>query len=537
MEAVRQPGIRGLALSRTDLVWAATAILLVLGLALRARGYLWKTIPFWQDESSWAIRLMKWRLFADTIRPPGFMAVSKGLAVTFSPSETVLRALPWLGGACALLTAPAVAKRLFTSSGARLLFVAVIALHPGAIDLAKEFKPYSVSMALHLGCLLLGLRYMSSGKAGDLAASLGLLLVAALFSHDALFAYPGLFGLLLFEAWRARRRRHALAIGLVALATVALLLGLYGRIWSRAASDGGATSDYWGRKYDVFYVPADAMDTSRLGWTSSKLGELAALPGMRRESWRGKNVSASSLADLKQLDVDVWQTLGLLGCAMLCYRRRWRELLLLVMPLGVLLCFNRLGYWPLGAFRTNLFLLVYAAGLAAAAIDRREGPARAQDLLPAGLLVLVPFLLLGRTAHARKVSSMSAGSAFPEALQALAAMRYDTSTAGPRALLALDSASCASWRYYTQYHPDKAATAKLVERFRANCSKGPQGMARMLRRALRSPKSRAYMLLSSGSSLDEVEASLPSDLTVDAHASVGKRDQLVLRVKKRRSRR
>ena len=76
--------------------------------------------------------------------------------------------MPWLASVGALGMAPFLARRFFRAHAARLLFVAVIALHPCATDLAKEFKPYSVSMALHMGLMLLTLRYLESKKASDL---------------------------------------------------------------------------------------------------------------------------------------------------------------------------------------------------------------------------------------------------------------------------------------------------------------------------------------------------------------------------------
>jgi len=224
---VGQTQTRARIFSGADAVWLATAALLLMGFAFRARGYLIGTIAFWEDEASWAMRLVDLPLSEHTIRPLGFMAASKLLAQLFSPSETVLRAMPWLAGLASLSMAPFLAGRLFSSVAARLLFIAIIALHPAAIDLAKEFKPYSSSLALHMAFLLLGLRYLDTRRARDLAPLLGLLFLGTFISQDAIFAYPGLFALLLFEAFRARRGRQLLSIALTAVATLALLTAMY----------------------------------------------------------------------------------------------------------------------------------------------------------------------------------------------------------------------------------------------------------------------------------------------------------------------
>lgn len=52
---------------------------------------------------------------------------------TFANTETVLRALPWVAGIATTLAAPWLARRLYRTPAARLLFVAVIALSPFAI--------------------------------------------------------------------------------------------------------------------------------------------------------------------------------------------------------------------------------------------------------------------------------------------------------------------------------------------------------------------------------------------------------------------
>jgi hypothetical protein len=62
--------------------------------------------------------------------------------------------------------------------------------------------------------------------------------------------------------------------------------------------------------------------------------------------------------------------------------------------------------------------------------------------MPAGLLVVVPFLLLGRSSHAEKCSSMSNDSAFPEAMRSLLSLQQSEGAA--KSQLALDNPSCST---------------------------------------------------------------------------------------------
>src|SRR5882724_1335191 len=361
MEAVRRLETRVAALSAENAVWLCQTTLIFVGLALRARGFLWDTIALWSDEAAWAAKLVDLPLSAQLIRPIGFMAVCKFLVYLFSGSETVLRVLPWSAGIAPLVMAPALAARLFSSSAARLLFIGIVALHPGAIDLSKEFKPYAVGLALHTAYLLGALRYVENHKARDLAILLGLLLIGVLFAQDTLFAFPGLFALLLFEAFRARRFRQLAAIALTATATLGIIATLYFTTWHKVADDDENTISYWGNKYNVFYVHNAAQGDSRTSWTAAHVAELAALPGMRREQWHARWLSHATLSKMKSADAVAWEVLGLVGLGVLAYRRRGREALLLASPVVVLVFFNAVGAWPLGAFRANLFALVYAA--------------------------------------------------------------------------------------------------------------------------------------------------------------------------------
>jgi hypothetical protein len=231
------------------------------------------------------------------------------------------------------------------------------------------------------------------------------------------------------------------------------------------------------------------------------------------------------------VDVAVWQVLGVLGVGLLVHRRQKREQVLLLGPLVLMVLFNALGSWPLGAFRTNLFTLVYAAALAGVALERRRETAPAAwDLVPVGALVVLPFLLLGNTKHDTKWA-MSADSAFPEALKALGALRAEVHARG-RSQLVLDAASCSPFRYYTRYHPRRGELEDIRTRFNAYCVKDAGGFARVLREGLKNPRSRAFALLTRARSKDEIRQ-LPEDLEIDAETVLGKQDQLVVRVKRR----
>jgi hypothetical protein len=211
----------------------------------------------------------------------------------------------------------------------------------------------------------------------------------------------------------------------------------------------------------------------------------------------------------------------------LAYRKRFCHLTLLLAPPLVMAGFNYFGLWPLGAFRTNLFAMVYLAGLAAAAFDWMSGEhGGARELLPAALLVLLPFFTLGRSNHSRKHWD-TAHAVYQQAAQDLLQLQGSNAR---RSELVLDAPSCQPWRYYARYHPSKQQT-NLAARFRPHCGKTFQSMVKMARDALTTSKSRAFLLVTGDEYRSSLRKHMPDDLQVVAQHVVGTDDALVLEVR------
>lgn len=443
----------------------ALAACLLLGLFLRARGFLFSTTPLWLDEAGWARILLSEPLLKPSIRPFGFMTLSWLITKVLGPTEFALRLLPWLAGLVSLFLAVFVARRAFRSPAAQLLLVASLALHPFVIDYAKEFKPYSLSLAFHLGCVSFALLYFRTERLRWLIAALGTGSTGLLFAPDLVFAFPGLYLSVGLTVLRVKRAQHwAVLIG-GASATVALLFGLYTFFWSAIDAGGQVGNDYWGRKYDAFYVEGTT-STSRTSWLIRKYLESAAFPGERRIHFEPPvPVSAGTIAAITRIDSTLWMLLHLLGIGVLIARRRVREVLLLGLPLLVLAACNQLKLWPAGAFRTNLFSLAYTCTLAGFAVDRRERTGWSGGL-PALILVILPLLLFEREWHKNKI--YAGPSSYFDVIRALVLLHDERG--GSRARLILDAYTCKVWRYYRRIHPDHRETAiDLERRFQITC--------------------------------------------------------------------
>jgi len=424
-------------------------VFVLVGVVLRARGYLFDRHGLWVDEASWAIMLMRDPLETLLIRPIGYMALTKLFAVVFGPWEVVLRFLCWVAGMGVVGLAIPLARRLYRAPSAQLLFVAILALHPGAIDLSKEFKPYECSLLGHLLLLFLVLRYLESQRASHLVLALVTAFASGLFAQDMVMAYPAVFLVLGWDSLRRRRDR----LGWVVAGAVAILLLLFAQYWFIWRNLDAHEASFWAKKYGVFYEPSRRR--SFAGWWFGRYVEVTQFPGLRRRYWAAGWVSAKELATLRSVDGWLWLLVHGLGVSWLLVARRFRMLTLLGLPLLTTSVMNYLGHWPFGAFRTNLFLVGYMAAFAGMALDApRARTSRWPALVPAFVLVVLPLVLFDRWWNQRKMS-LGYDTDLPLVLEALTTR--EPPPAEGRVILLLSRRSCDTYEYYATTHP---ATSK-----------------------------------------------------------------------------
>lgn len=442
---------------QTKVYWGALAAALLLGVFLRENGFLNRQPSFWLDEALWAPRFMVWTWEKLGIRPIGFVWLTRQLVEHFEPSEYWFRFLPNLSGLLALGLMPYVASRLLESRALRVALVLLFAIHPGLVDLSKEFKPYSFEVLVHLLTVVLYLRYEQTRKAGYLYALLAYLPVAFLLAYNTAFALPSL---LLLVAWSGLKRR-SLPLILASVLGAALCAGVVYKVNTDylqkvEKQNHGKTEDYWGRKYDVFF--SAERDGSRAKWTLGKAGETLALAGLERELWLDDPRLPEGLVNkLGTIDRALWIVLGVLG-AVLLLRKRREQALLLLLPLVVLAGVNALGKWPLGQFRTNLFLCAYLLPLPILGIEFLRGllGQRAER----ALLVLVAVDALGGFLFTfdpqghKRVWCQDGYSR--EIVEALFDLRKEEEKQDPRARparLVLDLFAHKPLDYYMEVHP------------------------------------------------------------------------------------
>jgi hypothetical protein len=442
----------------------ATFAAVGLGLFLRIYLYAIRSSTMWEDEAYWAWKTLTLPVLTQSFRPPGFLLLSKGLVTWLGPNDFTFRALPFIASLAGLLATPYITKQLFRSGVTRLSVIVVMATHPAALTLAVEFKQYGVELGVFVVLLASYLRYRERPSGRRLALLLALAWAAFFFSIIIIFLYPALFGVLVWDAYKAKQLRTLLAALGTALFCLATIVTIYFTTWRHI--DKGRAEKKWGSKYDVFYVPNP--DESRAVWSAKKYVAVATLPNFGRERWTSKRVSDETLLRIADVDRVFWLGLHGLGIFWLIRQRRLRELLWLWSPLWMMTLFNVIGRWPAGAFRVNAGIVPFTLFLAAFGLDAATGlrPRLARVLLPlGGLLVMAPPLLL-RPDWFRKGTFARPGH-FDEVFEAL----VQTPKQRGRTLVLMENSSCRPWKFYSGYDSrlEKTTAPQIRKRFTGKC--------------------------------------------------------------------
>jgi 4-amino-4-deoxy-L-arabinose transferase-like glycosyltransferase len=443
----------------------ATLCVLALGLFLRTYQYAIHPSTMWEDEAYWAWKTLSFPVLTQAFRPPGFLLLTKGLVLALGASDFTYRALPFIASLVSLLATPYVAGQLFRSQLTRMAVLTLMATHPAALSMAVEFKHYGVEIGVLVVLLASYLRYRESPSKRSLALLLGLAWAGFFFSIIIIFVYPALFGVLVWDAFKAKQLRKLAAVGGAALLCVATIMTIYVTTWRHMNQD--KKEKKWGDKYDVFYQPN--AEVSRARWSVEKYAAVAALPGYGRERWVAPKLSDATLIRAAEVDRVFWWGLHALGIFWLIRQRRLRELLWLWSPLWVMTLFNLLGRWPAGAFRTNTGILPFTVFLAAYGLDAATAlrPQVSRLLLPLGCFLIMAPPLVMRPDWFLKGCFTRAGQ-FDEVFEALV---RSPKREGKTAVL-MENSSCRPWRYYERYdtRTDKTTAPQIRERFTDKCT-------------------------------------------------------------------
>jgi hypothetical protein len=350
----------------------------IVGVVLRLVGV--STLELWSDEARWCDHLLSGT--GTWFRPAGYMWLTRQILNVVGVSEAALRSLSLMAGIVLLPVFFVVARRAVTRPVIALLAMWLLAIHPVAVAMSKEFKPYIVEALVH--AVLIGLTLAALEQPQRRRWLIFVVLTSTLapfFAWTIVFAYPAVYAVLGLGALRERRWRDVSILVLGCVMTLAVLVGIF---LARLASKKPAT-EYWGKKYDVFYVGDSLL--GYLAWFLRKTAEVASFPGRVLTPW------PAWVEWLIQGVVVIVVAVGVMG---IVRKRRATLAALLLGPWGVMLVFNTVGAWPYGVFRTNTFLLVYTILLFAVGVDAMTDSLAARARLRP-LAVVVALAWMGLT--------------------------------------------------------------------------------------------------------------------------------------------
>jgi hypothetical protein len=574
---LRAWSIRAWAVPASERAYRVSVVaILAFGLALRWVGYLGNPASLWMDEATWARRMITRSIFEHRFRPIGFMAVQKAIVSEFGPSEFWLRFLSNAASVVVLLLIPYVASRLLKQRVSRLILIFLFAAHPAAIDLAKEFKPYSLESLIHLLPIVLYLRYRHTERPLYLHLLFAAIPLSFLFAYNIAFAWPGLLLLGLVEGYRRFGRRGALAAVGAGVVATGMLVGTSFTLLRDLTTD--EDEHYWSEKYDVFYTPkvaqkraaaaqaaaqkgdgeddeviAKPVAQTRASWLLEKSGDVAGLPGLRRERWRPPEHLTSFAAHLASVERLFWIALHVVAIGWWAARRRLEEVLLFVMPLFVVVVCNILGQWPLGAFRTNLFLCVYTIIIAVCGLDFLISPGadagsvttprRAAPWLGAAAVLtmtVIPGFAFGFDWHRRK-QTWTRHHQERQLLAWLRQQREERSRTDPNRepdLLLMDAHTFPSHNFYLDFHPELGPQYRAF--FKTHFKQVDQWgldtrIKRDLKNHLAANRNPIWVVVSKRSAMDAVRRTIARQADILLEHRLGP-DHLVMLVNKRKVR-
>lgn len=478
---------------RTRATWLALSFLVFLGVFLRTLGYFGGENGLWNDEANWVLRIVNGRT-GGSIRPPGYMWLSQAI-ISWHPSEAALRSLSYVTGVLSLPLFVLLATRAGLTRTATLLGLFVLAVHPWAVDYAKEFKPYGVELGFHVALLAVFFLYAQTHSWRHFLILGALGLVSLLFAWNTLFLLPFLaLGVLLVQIQQKLKTQLKLTGSLLALGTLAILSIHGARILRLFSSKRGVGEKFWGQKYGVFYL--DRNDISgKLEWMWQQTVELAQLPGQLHAAWdpSGKVSAAAGI---------LFALLTFTGILLLLLQRRWTLLLLWFGPWALTMVANWRGFWPYGVFRTNPYLIIYALCLALWTVSSlqtwlRRWP-RAElswaALLAGGALLFLPTDLHYFTY--KKVETGAFATSIGPSIETIVAYESERRAGGkplPKASLFLDGYACGTYNYYVTQHPrTKQHSAFLKTNVTRRCT---DNSIAKLKKLIKSKRNREFWLI------------------------------------------
>lgn len=466
-----------------------------LGVALRLWGYF--EYEFWFDEARWASRIL--RSIADPTRPIGYSYVSQLLA-QIRNVEPVIRLPSLIAGVASLPLLVWLCASCGLSRGVQALGLFILAIHPWAVTASKEFKPYGLELALHLGLLALAASYLKTRKTRDLVWLTVVALLSTTLAFTVAMLLPWILLMVFVVALRDRHRKHAVIAFIGGALTACSLAAIY--FMRIRGTERMRTPSHFGKKYDVFYMGKDPFEHAE--WLLRGTAEVATFPAQLRMPWALESTQQVALGWLHI-------ALAIAGCVYLFRKRAAFGIVALLATWGTAIALAATRVWPYTIFRTNLYLLAYALLIVLFGVQYLWDVARKNDIGRKLVLTLAATFVLVAFPYRFSVAAQKYGAGWNAAVrESLEIIRsYEEKQGLPRGkrkpFVVLDSLSCGPLQYYRKDHAETRTTLApfIKNEIEAKCVH--YGLHKV-KRAVNRARRRGFWLISSkGNYLDPLE--------------------------------
>ncbi len=317
----------------------------LIGFALRLRQYL-TVRSFWIDEAMLAnnilskslINLVRYPLLNNQSAPPGFLALVKFSVLYIGNSENVFRLLPFITG-CLSIPLIFIFSQKISNNIVSIISLTLFSITPKLIYYSSEIKQYSTDLFLFL--LISLVIYFCLNEKTKNIIFLGLIgTIAIWFSNPVIFVLFGATCILSVDYIINKKYKNLSWLIVVSI--------------------------FWGISFTIQYILVLQYSASNNYLISFWQSSFAPFPPWIDFSWY-KNTFQDILHDPLYLPISLITVLLLIiGCLSLGLRK-WRYLLMLILPILLALIASALKKYPFSGrlmlFLVPSFLIILSEGI------------------------------------------------------------------------------------------------------------------------------------------------------------------------------
>ena len=328
------------------------------GVYLRTSNYFHPSPSLWLDES--------WRILDLLEAKNVFLQALKGsnnidpflynLCIYFLSkiynTESVLRLTSLIPSILSTFVFYLISIRIFKNKIIIIWSVFLVSLHPVLIDYAKELKPYSWTLLIHLCLLYLLLKiYKSEFTIKIYFLPIGLIILFLL-STNIVFMFPSIYLLFLIISIKKQNKVETIKLFLSAIIILGILI-LYS-FMSDINYEGLVRDSEWKNYFNL-----NASMLMYVRWNLSHLFQL--IDGF---------IISSDPFNMRKTVYIIFIIMYFISLISFIKNRKYEYLIILFVPLLIMSVFNRWGMWPWGYIRSNIFMFGYIVFPVLFAVDK-----------------------------------------------------------------------------------------------------------------------------------------------------------------------